>query len=83
MSVEKRIFWLLVGILALYLVFSARGRQAVNRFLFEVFGYGSGSGGTSSGNGLSAPAPNPAGLGEGIRGDGPNPDETNQMPGVA
>lgn len=40
MSVENRIFWLLVGILALYIVFSARGRNAVTKFLYEVFGVG-------------------------------------------
>jgi hypothetical protein len=49
-SVENRIFWLLVGILSLYLVLSATGRGAVKRFTYAIFGY-------STGDQPTAPAP--------------------------
>lgn len=76
MSVENRIFWLLVGILALYIVFSVTGRAAVQRFIREVFG-SSGSGGGSGGGSTPAPAPSDPGR----RGDSPPPGWT--QPGGA
>jgi hypothetical protein len=38
-SVENRIFWLVVAILAFFLVFTGKGRDVINRFVHAVFGY--------------------------------------------
>jgi hypothetical protein len=69
-SVENRIFWLLVGILALYLVLSSGGRNAINTFLYSVFGFQLG--------GANAPpgVPDVRNKPPIYQGDGPNPDGT-------
>lgn len=48
MSVENRIFWLLISILALYLVLSGNGRSAVQRFVYAIFGYAQPSAGATA-----------------------------------
>jgi hypothetical protein len=68
MSVENRIFWLIVGLLALYFVFAGNGRSAVRRFIQGVFG-----GSVAPAPPTSAPTPAPAPSGQRLSGDVTHP----------